>query len=75
MKTKVEYKVVITQQRGDRRHSKTYTAKNLEKAVEMYEEFLGYIETKRLPYWARSTVKIQTREVTNWRTYHHVTEE
>jgi len=74
MKTKVEYKVLVTQVRGGSKRTKPYNARDLEHAVTMYEEYMGYKAAERTPYWKHATIKIQTREVTNWRTYHHVEE-
>lgn len=70
---KTEYKVVVTQLRGGNKRTKAYKARDLDHATEMYERMETYRIEEHTPYWKTSTVKIQTREVTNWRTYHHVT--
>jgi len=72
--SKVEYRIVVTQMRGGQKRTKMYPEKTLERAVETLERMEGYKAEGRTPYWRSATIKIQTREVTNWRTYHHVNE-
>ena len=67
---KVEYRIMLTQTRGGFKRTKTYNEKTLERAIETLERMEGYRAEERTPYWRDAVVKIQTREVTNWRTYH-----
>lgn len=74
----VEWRFVLTHSPPppERKFTKTYPG-TMDKCIEKLERFDAEYEDrcKTVPYWRDMTAKIETRETTPWRTYHHVKEE